>query len=260
MYRVIHKSLRDFRPLRYISRDGHAEGEHVNRRRDTSSFCPTLQVLDMPFLGDAADINPAIKFLPHSLHRNLECLSLCWHAPLRRDHPGYCIAEVRNPGGTYELLCTYLRFFSPALCPCSAGRHIQVLSSANVFQTPEIFLDLIYIAASLITDKLCRTHTIETCMVSVLYNQHGSCILLFTQEPKFHSHKQTARSGVLLEKLTDSQLIKKFPHIWGPEVHYRTHNSTPPVPVITRSIQSMPPFQFLKIHFNIILSTPRSSK
>jgi hypothetical protein len=35
MYRVIHKSLRDFRPLRYSSRDGHAEGEHVNRGRDT---------------------------------------------------------------------------------------------------------------------------------------------------------------------------------------------------------------------------------
>jgi hypothetical protein len=47
MYRVIHKSLRDFRPLRYSSRDGHAEGEHVNRGRDTPNFCPTLQVLDM---------------------------------------------------------------------------------------------------------------------------------------------------------------------------------------------------------------------
>ena len=32
---VIHKSLRDFRPLWYSSRDGHAEGEHVNRGRDT---------------------------------------------------------------------------------------------------------------------------------------------------------------------------------------------------------------------------------
>ena len=46
-YRVIHKSLRDFRPLRYSSRDGHAEGEHVNRGRDNPTFCPTLQVLDM---------------------------------------------------------------------------------------------------------------------------------------------------------------------------------------------------------------------
>jgi len=50
-YRVIQKSLRDFRPLQYSSRDGHAEGEHVNRGRDTPSFCPTLQVLDMSTLG-----------------------------------------------------------------------------------------------------------------------------------------------------------------------------------------------------------------
>ena len=74
IYRVIHKSLRDFRRLRYSVRDGHAEGEHVNRRRDTPNFCPTLQVLDMSTLGDAADVNPVIKFLPHTLHvcgRNL---------------------------------------------------------------------------------------------------------------------------------------------------------------------------------------------
>ena len=66
IYSVNHKSLRDFRPLRYSSRDGHAEGEHVNRGRDTPSFCPTLQVLDMSTLGDAADVNPVIKFLPHT--------------------------------------------------------------------------------------------------------------------------------------------------------------------------------------------------
>ena len=66
MYRVIHKSLRDFRLLRYSSQDGHADGEHVNRGRDTPSFFPTLQVLDMSTLGDAADVNPVIKFLPHS--------------------------------------------------------------------------------------------------------------------------------------------------------------------------------------------------
>jgi hypothetical protein len=45
VYMVIHKSLRDFRPLRYSSRDGHAKGEHVNRGRDTPSFCPNLQGL-----------------------------------------------------------------------------------------------------------------------------------------------------------------------------------------------------------------------
>ena len=53
-YRVIHKSLLDFRPLRYSSRDGHAEGEHVNRGRVTPSYCHTLQVLDVSTLGDAA--------------------------------------------------------------------------------------------------------------------------------------------------------------------------------------------------------------
>jgi hypothetical protein len=68
LYRVIHKSLRDFRPLRYSSRDGHAKGEHVNRGRDTPSFCPTLQVLDMSTLGDATDVNPVIKFLPHTVN------------------------------------------------------------------------------------------------------------------------------------------------------------------------------------------------
>ena len=66
IHRVIHKSLRDFRHLRYCSRDGHAEGEYVNRGRDTPSICPTLQVLDMSTLGGAADVNPVIKFLPHS--------------------------------------------------------------------------------------------------------------------------------------------------------------------------------------------------
>ena len=85
LYRVIHKSVRDFRPLRYSSRDGHAEGKHVSRGRDTPSFCPTLQVLDMSNLGDAAGVNHVIKFLPHTCS-------------------GYFTAEVKNPG-TYELPC-----------------------------------------------------------------------------------------------------------------------------------------------------------
>ena len=75
MYRVIHKSLRDFRPLRYSSWDGHAEGEHVNRGRDTPSFCPTLQVLDMSTLGDAAYVNLVIKFLPHTCNVSCTCVA-----------------------------------------------------------------------------------------------------------------------------------------------------------------------------------------
>jgi hypothetical protein len=68
LYRVIHKPLQDFRPLRYSSRDDHTEGEHVNRGRNTPSFSPTLQVLNMSILGDAAGVNPVIKFLPHMVN------------------------------------------------------------------------------------------------------------------------------------------------------------------------------------------------
>jgi hypothetical protein len=38
------------------------EGEY------TPSFCPTLQALDMCTLGDAADVNPEIKFLTTPTH------------------------------------------------------------------------------------------------------------------------------------------------------------------------------------------------
>ena len=63
------------------SRDGHAEGEHVNRGRNTPNICPTLEVLDMSTLGEAADVNPAIKFMPHTLQRlaveSSDCLHVC---------------------------------------------------------------------------------------------------------------------------------------------------------------------------------------
>jgi hypothetical protein len=79
LYRIIHKSLRDIRPLQYSSRDGHTEREHVNRGRehvnrgrDTPRFCCTLQVLDMSFC----------------------CVWL-----------GCCAAEFGSSGGTYELSC-----------------------------------------------------------------------------------------------------------------------------------------------------------
>jgi hypothetical protein len=72
LYKVIQKSLRDFRPLRYRSRDGHAEGEHINGGRDTPNFCPTLQMLDMSTLSDAADANPVIKFPQHVIYHSCD--------------------------------------------------------------------------------------------------------------------------------------------------------------------------------------------
>jgi hypothetical protein len=78
----IHKSLQEFRPLRYSSLDGHAEEEHVNRGRYIPSFCPTARVLDMSTLGDEADVTPLIKFLPHTLQHLAFDSNDCLHDPL----------------------------------------------------------------------------------------------------------------------------------------------------------------------------------
>jgi len=60
---------------------------------------------------------------------------------------------------------------------------------------------------------------------------------------------------VLPEKLTVPQVVKKLPIFYGnPKVHYRVHNSPPPVPTLSQ-------FKIFKIHCNINLSfTLRSSK
>jgi hypothetical protein len=81
IYRVINKSFRDFRPLWYSSRDGQAEGEHADRGRDTPSFCPTLQVLDMSNLAPSQ----LTQFRANSNTQNAFLFSV--HAMFRHDCP-----------------------------------------------------------------------------------------------------------------------------------------------------------------------------
>jgi hypothetical protein len=88
--RVIYKFFRDFRLLRYSSRDVHAEGENVNRGRDTPSFCTTLELLDIStFCGSMSTEGETLQVsvLPY------RCLifPLLWeHVNRGRDTPSFC--------------------------------------------------------------------------------------------------------------------------------------------------------------------------
>jgi len=75
----------------------------------------------------------------------------------------------------------------------------------------------------------------------------------------FPSYLLTQWSRVVPEKLTGSQLLKKFPAFYGTRRFITAFTNARHLSLSwVRPIQSMPPSHFLKIHFNFILpSTPR---
>ena len=75
--------------------------------------------------------------------------------------------------------------------------------------------------------------------------------------PSLLTYLLTSHNTVLLEKLTGSQLVNKFPTFYGTRRFITAFTSARHLPLSrARPIQSMPPTShFLKIHLNIILQT-----
>jgi hypothetical protein len=93
----------------------------TERERDTPIFCPTLQVLDMSTLHDAADVNPAIKFLPHMLQHLAVDSSDCLHYPLSQ--------QSCNKGSWRQMLqCVWQELdYRIYICRVTKGGHIKHL-------------------------------------------------------------------------------------------------------------------------------------
>jgi hypothetical protein len=115
IYRVIHKSLRDFRRLRYSSRDGHDDraggGGGINRGRDAPSFCGsvwhTVGTLRCTVTIDSVLANcktqDAFLFPVHAMFRHGCPLAVKPASTPRRLLPRKTLGQI-----LYLLICSFL--------------------------------------------------------------------------------------------------------------------------------------------------------
>ena len=102
-----------------------------------------------------------------------------------------------------------------------------------------------------------RTTSLST-VVSLTCTRTSFTVTVLTY---FLTYFLTSWNRVLLEKLTGSQLVKKFPAIYGNWKCFNSFTSARYLSLPEPDQFSPCPSHFLKIHFNTILpSTPRSSK
>jgi len=108
---------------------------------------------------------------------------------------------------------------------------------------------------------LCTYRAFLLLIIYYLYHQMRIYIYIYIYIYNTHTYLFTPWSRVLLDKLTGSQLVKKFPAFYGTPRFITAVTSARHLSLSwASSIQSIPPTShFLKIHLNIILpSTPGS--
>jgi hypothetical protein len=95
-YRVIHKPLPGF-PTSAVQEPGWSRRRGACQQRENNpSFCPTLQMLNMSTLGDAADVNPVTSFLPHTLQHLAVDSSDCLHDPSSQNQTNLKLYRVTH--------------------------------------------------------------------------------------------------------------------------------------------------------------------